>query len=415
MSANSNRKAVILIGDGMGDRPCPELGGKTPLEAAKTPNLDAMASKGINGLMDLIAPGVRVGSDTGHLAVLGFDPYVVYTGRGPFEAAGIGLSVKPGDVAFRCNFSTVEADMMITDRRAGRIEEGTDQLAAQVNGVMIEDAKILFKESVAHRCALVLRGPGLNALVTDSDPHVTGEKVLEVKAITAGDAAGEKTARILNAFIKLSYEKLDVHPVNVARKQQGLNPANIILPRGAGQAPNIPSFNEKNLLHGACVAETGLIKGIADFVGLDLLDAPGATGGLDSDVMSMGNTVLKALETHDFVLCNVKGPDVAAHDGNPVAKVAIIEKIDEMVGMLIAKMGDQTYLAVTADHTTSCSYGDHTGEPVPIVLYGPEVLTDDVQTFGERPAQKGGLCRFSGKHLVNMLTSLMNVQEKYGA
>ncbi len=415
MSANSNRKAVILIGDGMGDRPCPELGGKTPLEAANTPNLDAMASKGINGLMDLIAPGVRVGSDTGHLAVLGFDPYVVYTGRGPFEAAGIGLSVKPGDVAFRCNFSTVEADMMITDRRAGRIEEGTDQLAAEVNDVMIEDVKILFKESVAHRCALVLRGPGLNALVTDSDPHVTGEKVLEVKAITPGDAAGEKTARILNAFIKLSFEKLDVHPVNVARKQQGLNPANIILPRGAGQAPNIPSFNEKNLLHGACVAETGLIKGIADFVGLDIMDAPGATGGLDSDVMSMGNTVLKALETHDFVLCNVKGPDVAAHDGNPVAKVAIIEKIDAMVGMLLEKMGDQTYLAVTADHTTSCSFGDHTGEPVPIVIYGPEVLTDDVHTFGERPAQKGGLCRFSGKHLVNMLTSLMNVQEKYGA
>lgn len=415
MSADSNRKAIILIGDGMGDRPIAELGGKTPLEAANTPNLDAMAASGINGLMDLIAPGVRVGSDTGHLAVLGFDPYVVYTGRGPFEAAGIGLSVKPGDVAFRCNFSTVDADMTITDRRAGRIVDGTDQLAAQVNGVMIEDILVLFKESVAHRCALVLRGPGLNALVTDSDPHVTGAKVLEVKAITPGDAAAEKTARILNVFVKMSFERLDVHPVNVARKQQGLNAANIILPRGAGQAPNIPSFNEKHLLHGACVAETGLIKGIADFVGLDLLDAPGANGGLDTDVMSIGNTVLKALEDHNFVLCNVKGPDVAAHDGNPIAKVQIIERIDEMVGMLLEKMDDETYLVVTADHTTSCSYGDHTGEPVPIVLYGPEVLTDSVKTFGERPAQKGGLCRFSGKHLVNMLTSMMNIQEKYGA
>ncbi len=415
MSSASNKRVILLIGDGMADRPHPALNGRTPLEAAQTPYLDRLAREGENGIMDVIAPGVRVGSDTGHLAILGYDPYEVYTGRGPFEATGIGMQVLGGDVAFRCNFSTVDAQMVITDRRAGRITEGTDQLAAAVNGVEFEGVTCYFKESVAHRGALVLRGEGLSAAITDTDPHEVGRAVWQARAIHAGDAAAEKTARVVNAFVKYSYEQLDNHPVNVARREAGLAPANIILPRGAGEAPRITSFNEKNLLTGACVAETGLIKGIADFVGLANLDAPGATGGLDTDVMSIGQTVLQALETHNFVLCNVKGPDVAAHDFNPAAKVEIIERIDAMVGMLIAQAPAETLIVVTADHTTACSYGDHTGEPVPVVIWGTEVRTDTVSSYGERACASGGLGRFSGKNLVNMLTSLMNVQEKFGA
>src|SRR5688572_6659309 len=159
MAAGSNTfPALLLIGDGLGDRAVPEFGGKTPLEYANTPTLDRLAAECESGLMDPIAPGVKGGSDTGHLAILGYDPYETYTGRGPFEALGIGMDVQRGDLAFRCNFSTVDADLTVLDRRAGRITEGTAALAAALNGIVIEDVTCRFKESVAHRAALVLHG-----------------------------------------------------------------------------------------------------------------------------------------------------------------------------------------------------------------------------------------------------------------
>ena len=240
----SGVKAILLICDGMADRPVPSLGARTPLEAANNVNMNTLALQGENGLLDPIGPGIRAGSDTSHLSLLGYDPYKSYTGRGPFEAAGIGMDVKKGDVAFRCNFSTVDPDMTITDRRAGRIETGTGQLAAAVNGMQIEDVPVFFKESVAHRGALVLRGPGLGAALTDADPHEVGAKIHQAHAIDPADAASEKTARIVNEFVKKSYELLRDHPVNKAREAEGKPAANIILPRGAGVAPNIDGFTE---------------------------------------------------------------------------------------------------------------------------------------------------------------------------
>ncbi len=167
-------KMVILIGDGMGDWPVPELDNETPIEAAVKPNLDRMAREGISGMMDPIAPGVRAGSDTAHLAILGFDPYQYYTGRGPFEALGIGMDVKRGDICFRVNFATVDDQMRVIDRRAGRISSGTEQLAAALNGLEYQGCKFLFKESVAHRAALIIRCPELGAQVSDVDPHEEG-------------------------------------------------------------------------------------------------------------------------------------------------------------------------------------------------------------------------------------------------
>ncbi|MDI6829654.1 MAG: 2,3-bisphosphoglycerate-independent phosphoglycerate mutase, partial [Armatimonadota bacterium] len=350
-------KAILIVCDGMADRPVPQLGARTPLEAANNVNMNTLALQGECGLMDPIAPGVRAGSDTSHLAILGYDPYSVYTGRGPFEAAGIGMDVKGGDIAFRCNFSTVDENMVVVDRRAGRIETGTDQLAAAVNGMQIEDVTCFFKESVAHRGALVLRGPGLGAGVTDADPHEVGAKVHKVQAIDSNDQASAKTARIVNEFVRRSYEILKDHPINKQRAAEGKAPANIILPRGAGLAPKLQSFWDKYHLKGAAVVETGLIAGIAVYVGLEVIEAPGATGGLDSDVMSIGRTILKALEDHNFVLCNVKGPDVAAHDDQPVVKKEFIEKIDAMIGMLMENVDEYTYIVLTADHTTPVATG----------------------------------------------------------
>src|SRR4051794_30500368 len=269
MAANPHSlPALLLIGDGLGDRAVPELGGKTPLEAADTPTLDALAAECESGLMDPIGPGIRGGSDTGHLAILGYDPYKYYPGRGPFEALGIGMEVRPGDLAFRCNFSTVDGAMVVLDRRAGRITQGTAELAAALNGMQIEDVTCLFKESIAHRAALVLHGPGLSDKVSDVDPHGDGVRILEAHG-TAGDPASEKTARILNAFVRKSYEILDPQPVNARRRQQGLPPANIALPRGVGMSPHLPNFDQRRGVRSACIVEVGLVKGLGRYLGMD--------------------------------------------------------------------------------------------------------------------------------------------------
>lgn len=409
------QKAVLLICDGMADRPVPQLGARTPLEAADNVNMNTLALQSECGLMDPIAVGIRAGSDTSHLAILGYDPYTAYTGRGPFEAAGIGMDVRKGDIAFRCNFSTVDPNMVITDRRAGRIEHGTDQLAAAVNGMKIEDVTCFFKESVAHRGALVLRGPGLGAAVTDADPHEEGAKVHDAHAIDPGDQASAKAARIVNEFVRKSYEALKDHPVNKAREAEGKPAANIILPRGAGVAPHIESFEEKYGMKGAAVVETGLIAGIAVYLGMDVIEVPGATGGLDSDVMAMGNAILKAFDDHDFVLCNIKGCDIAGHDGDADAKVKFIQRVDEVVGMLMRKVGEQTYIILTADHSTPISIKDHSGDAVPIAFWGPDVRVDSVQAYDERSVVGGGIVRVRGTDVMNILTQLMNTQEKFGA
>jgi 2,3-bisphosphoglycerate-independent phosphoglycerate mutase len=275
--------------------------------------------------------------------------------------------------------------------------------------------QVIFKESVAHRGALVLRGPGLGAAVTDADPHQEGAKVHECKPVDPNDSAAAKTARIINEFVKKSYEATNNHPVNVARRQQGLNPANIILPRGAGLAPHLTSFNERYGVKGACVAETGLINGVANYLGMTIVEAPGANGGLDSDVMSMGRAIIQALETHTFILCNVKGGDVAGHDNNPAAKVEMVERMDEMVGFLLDNVDSETHIILTADHSTPVAVMDHSGDPVPIAFWGPSVRTDACRSFGERPCSLGGTGRVRGIDVMNMITNLMGVQEKFGA
>ncbi len=408
-------KGLLLIGDGMGDRPIPQFNGKTPLEYAQTPTLDRLAREGVCGLMDPIAPGIRPGSDTAHLSILGYDPYQVYTGRGPFEALGIGMDVRGGDVALRCNFSTVDDSWRVIDRRAGRISEGTRELAELMNGIEIEGVQCFFKESVAHRGALVLRGEHLSARITDVDPHAEGEPVHECRPLDPNDQDAERTARVVNAFVRLSYERLKDHPINRARVEQGLLPANILLPRGAGVAPHLPPFPEREGMRAVAVVETGLIRGIARFVGMDTLVAPGASGGIDSDMLSIADTLAQALREYDFVLCNIKAPDVCGHDGNPEMKAQVIERIDSAVARLLEQYTEPFYLMITADHCTPCSVRDHSGDPVPLLLHGPELRGDEVLQFHEYACVRGSIGRIRGRDLIPILTQLMGVQEKFGA
>lgn len=405
-------KAILLISDGMADRPIKELGDKTPLEVANKPNIDKIAKLGECGLMDLISPGIRIGSDTAHLSILGYDPYKTYTGRGPFEAAGIGLDVKKGDISFRCNFATIDEDDIILDRRAGRIAEGTKDLADVLNGIKIEDVTCYFKESTAHRAALVLRGEGLGHKVSDVDPHNEGVRFNKAKPL---DEESKKTAKVLNEFVKKSHELLNVHHINIKRRREGKLPANIILPRGGGLAPHLENFYEKYKLKSACIVEVGLIKGIGRYLGMDVIDVKEATGGLDTDVLAIAKSVIEALKSYDFILCNVKGCDVAGHDGKVNAKIKMIEEIDKMIGFLLENISSDTYLVFTADHSTPISVKDHSGDGVPIVFYGSEVRVDKIEKFDERSVVGGGLGRITGKDVMNLICNLLNVSEKFGA
>ncbi len=403
-----------MIIDGMADRPLGELGGKTPLEAAQTPNMDRMAQLGVNGIMDSIKPGIRPGSDTAHLSILGYDPYQVYTGRGPFEAAGVGVEVMPGDIAFRCNFSTANENGIITDRRAGRIREGTKELAETLNSIgREEDVEVIFKESTGHRAVLVLRGDNLSDQISDADPKHDGKKVKEVVGLD-GSPQAEKTAIILNKVIQKSYDLLKDHPVNLKRIEKGEPPANIVLPRGAGAVPNAEPFNEKYGVKSACIAETGLIQGIAQIAGMDIIEVEGATGGVDTNLDSITSSILlNASLDYDFLLINIDGADEAGHDGNLKEKVEFIEKVDAVIGKVIEL--EDVYFILTADHSTPISVMDHTGDPVPLVIKGPGVRVDQVTQFNERTAASGGLSRIRGSDIMNILMDLMNRSTKFGA
>ncbi|MDP3623211.1 MAG: 2,3-bisphosphoglycerate-independent phosphoglycerate mutase, partial [Methanobacteriaceae archaeon] len=288
-------KGIIMIIDGMADRPLKEMDNKTPLEAAKTPNMDEMAKIGINGIMDPIKPGIRAGSDTSHISILGYDPYQVYTGRGPFEAAGVGIEVMPGDIAFRCNFSTANEEGLIIDRRAGRIREKTELLASSLNSIQLEgfeDIEIIFKESTGHRSVLVLRGSGLSDQVSDADPKKEGKAPKKIVGLD-GSPEAEKTAQVLNKFVSESYNILKDHPLNLERIEAEEPPGNIVLPRGAGAVPDVQPFNEKYGLKSACIAETGLIMGIGKLAGMDIIEVEGATGGADTDLDSISQSIIE--------------------------------------------------------------------------------------------------------------------------
>jgi len=408
-------KGIIFIADGMAGRPLAELSGATTIERADTPHMDRLAKEGECGLLDPISPGVRAGSDTSHLALLGYDPYKYYTGRGPFEAMGAGLEVQPGDIALRMNFATIDEKGVVTDRRAGRIQEneGTAELAQLINGLEIDGVKILCNASTAHRGAVILRGEGLSGEIEDADPHREGKTVPQVKAHSP---KAKHTARIVDKLIEEAKRLLGDHPINRERLKQGRPPANAILLRGAGVAPDVQPFSERYGIKGSAVVEVGLIRGIARFLGLKLVDAPGATGGYDTDEVSLAKTVLKALADSDLVLTNIKAPDLAGHDGDAPKKMSAIQKADNMLGIIYQGIKDSdVHLALLADHATPVNFRDHTGDSVPIAVWGKMTRPDGVQCYGERPCIGGGLERIRGINLLPIMLNLMGASEKFGA
>lgn len=356
-------KYLALIPDGSADRPCEELGGLTPLQAARTPNFDLLAAGGTIGRVLTIPSGFPAGSDVANLCVMGYDPHLYYTGRAPLEAASLGIKLGPDDVAFRCNVVFV-ADGVMRDFSAGHISTGeaAELIAAVQQQLGSDDARFL--PGLSYRHIMVSRARALKATCTP--PHdITGQPVAD--HLPQGDDAAW-----LSSLMADSVRILNDHPVNFARVAAGKPPANMIWLWGQGTAPQMPRFQQRYGLSGSVISAVDLVKGLGKYAGLKIVDVPGATGWLDTDYAAKGRYALMELRERDFIYVHVEAPDEASHAGDTRAKVTAIEKFDsELLGTILA--GLDAYPAhrilILPDHATPVAIKTHSDEPVPFLLY----------------------------------------------
>ena len=403
----------MVVFDGGGDRP---RGGVTPLHVARKPALDSLTGRGSCGLMDPISPGVRPGSDTSHLAILGYDPYRYYTGRGAFEAIGAGLELRPGDAAFRTNLATVDDRGVVVDRRAGRYVRPEEARAVEelINGPIADEVRqrlgidVIYRSTVEHRGVLVLRG-AVSSRVSDTDPHRTGEPILPAKPLEDTEEA-RRTAEAINLVTRLFTEKARGLGINSGRSP----PINALLIRGGGHMPMIEPIYEKYNVRGFAIAGVAVIRGIARAVGMEVAgDVEGLRGTKFDSFEAAMDLAVEALARYDLVFLHVKGTDSASHDGDWDGKVSVIERFDSALRRRLDELWDH-YVVVTSDHATPVAVREHTGEPVPIMVYGPDVVRDDVGLLSELTCWRGALGRVRGIDVMPVIASLMVKSEKFG-
>lgn len=399
----------MFILDGVGDRPASQLGGLTPLEAAHIPNLDRLAQEGNSGMVDPLFPGIPVGTHTGTALLMGLPvAQAVRLARGPIEAAGIGIGVRPGDLAIRCNFATLEEageELRILDRRAGRIDSGTAELASLLHGVDLGLGVLAtLHPATQHRAVLHLTGPELSAEITDTDPgtrHVASG-VLPCRPLDPNNRSATNTARAVNRFIRLAHQRLAHAERNLRRGQQGLPPANGIITRGAGRLEPLTSLVGHYGLKCAAVAGEATVLGLARLLGFTTIRDARFTALADTDIEGKIGAALQALREHDLVFVHLKAPDVTAHDRDPLQKKAVLERFDRALAPLL---GQPMALAVTGDHSTDSNTGRHTGDPVPSLIRTGQMRSDPVVQYGERHAIAGGLQRLTA---TGFLTTLLD-------
>lgn len=417
---NKEKKAIYLLQDGIGGRPIPELGNKTELEKANTPNFDSLASNGICGVMDAVAPGIRVGTDVGHLALFGYNPLKVYDGRGPIEAAGINFKLQKGDLALRGNFATVDDNMVIKDRRAGRIRKGREKLAEALNGMKLNDkVTVYFKVATEHRTVVVFRGERFSSYITPVDPGAgeEGSKLSLSEAKDKSFSIANYTAELVNKFTLKSHDILKNHPVNKERKKEGKLPANIILTRGAGSEIRMKSIADKFNIKASCIAGESTILGIAKLAGFEIVTDPEFTANIDTNLHKKAEIALDCLKKNDLVIIHTKGTDIMAHDNKPEEKSNFIEKVDGMMGYLKNNLPNNinTYIGLSGDHSTPSKLRTHSSNPVPVVISGSEVLKDEVDSYGERSCAQGGLNRITANELLLCILDYINATYSLGS
>ena len=392
----SHTKIVLLVLDGLGDLPHPEHGGRTPLEAARTPNLDRIAPEAALGRLLPVAPGITPGSGPGHLALFGYDPIETTVGRGVLEALGAGLDLKPGDVAARANFCTVDGGV-VTDRRAGRSPRETCvRLVSKLHAELprIEGVELILEPGMGHRFVVVLRGPGLAGEVTDADPHREGEPIPAVRPLRAGPESA-KTARIVNAFREAA-----------ARLLAAEHPANAVLLRGISARPRLTGYPERFHLRAAALAAYPMYRGVAQLAGMRPLPA-GETPG------DAFEAAAKVWGEFDYFFIHVKATDMAGEDGDFGAKVAAIESVDAALPRLLELAPD--VLCVTGDHSTPVLVRGHSWHPVPVLVRSRLCGADQLPRFHEKTTRQGSLGVLAARHLIAVLLANAGRLDKYGA
>jgi 2,3-bisphosphoglycerate-independent phosphoglycerate mutase len=392
ISRSSATKIVLLVIDGLGGLPKPQTG-KTELETASTPNFDALASRSICGLSEPISPGITPGSSPGHLALFGYDPVQFVIGRGVLEALGIDFDLKPGDIAARGNFCTLDKDGLVADRRAGRIStEQSTKLCQLIDGVELDGVKIIVRPVKEHRLVVVFRGDGLSDNISDSDPQQIG---LAVKAIIALNPQANRIASVANQFISQERKILAEH-----------YPANMILLRGFSQRPLFPTMNEIYKLKPAAIASYPMYRGLAKVVGMEVLN----TGATIEDEFE---TLKQNFNSYDFFFLHIKGTDSAGEDGDFDRKVDILEQIDRILPRLTALEPD--VIVVTGDHSTPAVLKGHSWHPVPIILYSKWCRRDGVGQFSESACIFGGLGRLPATDIMPLAMANALKLDKFGA
>jgi 2,3-bisphosphoglycerate-independent phosphoglycerate mutase len=399
LTLKTKAKLALVVLDGLGDIATQAQGEMTPLEAARTPNLDALVAQGCaQGRMIPIAPGITPGSGPGHLGLFGYDPLEFQVGRGVIEALGLGLTLKPGDVAARANFCTLDARGTVTDRRAGRIPTATCEklcatLAAKVK--KIGNTEVIIRAGKEHRFVVIFRGKGLQGPLTDADPNREGLPIPTVKPRDPQNAKQKKMARLIAEFYKAA------RPV-LAKER----PANGFLMRGIAHQPDIPLFEDRYRLKPACLAVYPMYKGLAQLVGMRKLEGP-------QTIAEQFERYVAEHANYDFFFIHFKYTDKFGEDGNFEAKRRAIEDFDAALPILLKKKPD--VLAITGDHSTPCAIKGHSWHPQPVLLHSAVSGSDKLQRFTETGANQGSLGVFEAKYLIRLMQANAKMFDKFGA
>jgi 2,3-bisphosphoglycerate-independent phosphoglycerate mutase len=407
-------KYIILLGDGMADYPIAKLGGKTPLEAARIPNMDRIAAEGTIGLVDTVPAGLKPGSDVANLSVLGYDPAVCYSGRGPLEAANMGVQIGPDDVAFRCNLVTLgpEADPVMLDYSAGHM---SSEEAARIITEMdksIGTPEFQFYPGISYRHLFVWR-KGKDTLETTPPHDITGRPTAAHRV--KGDGADR-----LDELMRQSQVFLKDHPVNRVRISENKRPATSIWLWGHGRAPRMLKLTDRYKFRGGVISAVDLLNGIGVYAGLEVIRVQGATGYIDTNYIGKAQAALNALKEMDFIFVHVEAPDEMGHAGNLEGKIKAIENFDEkVVGIILQRLTDfdEYRVLVLSDHPTPIALKTHASDPTAFAILS-SIREENMRrcaSFTEAEARAGGILVSPGHQLMNLFIRdwRMFVEEKH--
>jgi len=385
-------KHIIILGDGMADWPSASLGNKTLLQHSHTPYMDMLASKGRTGRLITVADGFHPGSEVANMSVMGYDLPKVYEGRGPLEAASIGVELQPGDMAMRCNIVCIEGEIL-KNHSAGHISTEDADVLVKYLQEHLGNERVQFHTGVQYRHLLVIKGG--NKQIDCTPPHDVPLHPFRPLMVKAEVPEAQETADLINDLILKSQELLKNHPLNLKRMAEGKDPANSIWPWSPGYRPQMESLSVMypSIQKGSVISAVDLINGIGVYAGLRRISVEGATGLYDTNYENKVSAALEALKTDDLVYLHIEASDEAGHEGNFELKQLTIENLDKRaVGPIYEAVKDweePVAIAVLPDHPTPCELRTHTAEPVPFLIYYPGIEPDSVQTFDEVACAEG--------------------------